>query len=133
MRDGRDLDKAASIRLAVKLIEDGCLSKAMAHLGEHGLGDLGIPQIQAQLQKKHPQERKDWEKGGIEEMPRMELGDAKKALINICRNAGVGADRFRAEYLLRLVRGEMDGAVRGAVLGAWQKFAGHVANNDHPE
>jgi hypothetical protein len=132
LKEDRDMDRAAAIRQAIALIEDGCLSKAMAHLGEHGLGDLGLPAIQAQLQRKHPQERREWDRERPEGSPRLVPGDARKALINMKRKPGVGADRFRAEYLLSLVRGEMDAGVRGSVLGAWQVFSERVVNDDLP-
>ena len=132
LKEDRDMDRASAIRQAIALIEDGCLSKAMAHLGEHGLGDLGLPAIQAQLLMKHPQERQEWARERLEGRPRLVPGDARKALMNMRRNSGVGADRFRAEYLVRLVRGEMDAGVRGSVLGAWQVFSERVVNDDFP-
>ena len=126
------MDRAAAIRRAITLIEDGCLSKAMAHLGEHGLGDLGLPEIQAQLRRKHPQERQEWAREGPGGRPRLVTGNAKKALMNMKRNSGVGADRFRAEYLIRLVRGEMHADIRNSVLRAWQVFSDRVVNDDFP-
>ena len=135
VRRGRPLDRTASVRLAVKLIEDGCLSKAMVHLGENGLGDLKIPEIKAQLERKHPQHRREWDAAGIAETPRLILlaGSERTALKNLARNAGVGADRFRAEYLLRLVRGEIDSVTKERILEAWAKFADCIVNNDFPE
>jgi len=128
----KPLDSAASVRQALKLIEDGSLSKAMVYLGENGLGDMSLHQIKAQLQRKHPQQRRDWNSCGVGDMPRLVLGSARTALKNLVRNAGVGADRFRNEYLLRLVRGEMDSASRTAVLDAFEKFADRVVNLDFP-
>jgi len=117
----------------MKLVEENCLSKAMVHLGEHGLGDMSLPAIRAQLLRKTPQERRDWDGSGIDQFPRLVPGSTRDALKNLKRNAGVGADRCRAEYLLRLVRGEVDDAAQAAVLSAWGKFAEHVVNKDLPD
>jgi hypothetical protein len=125
------------VREAVRLINDGCLSKAMAYLGENGLGDMSLPEIKEQLRRKHPQERRaEWDAALINDTERMELGDAsgaRDALKNLKRNAGTGPNRFRNEYLLRLVRGEVTTELRAQVLGAWATFADHVVNNDLPD
>jgi len=85
-------DRAAAVREAVRLINDGCLSKAMAYLGENGLGDMSLPEIKEQLRRKHPQERvAEWDAAAVNGMERMELGDAsgaRDALKNLKRNAG---------------------------------------------
>ena len=73
-------DRAAAVREAVRLINDGCLSKAMAYLGENGLGDMSLPEIKEQLRRKHPQERRaEWDAALINDTVRMELGDASGA------------------------------------------------------
>jgi hypothetical protein len=79
LKEERDMDRASAIRQAIALIEDGCLSKAMAHLGEHGLGDLGLPAIQAQLLRKHPQERQEWAGERLEERPRLVPGERQES------------------------------------------------------
>jgi hypothetical protein len=101
----RSLDIAAMVKEAMKLIEDNCLSKAMVYLAGNGLGDMGLPEIREQLQRKHPQVRRDWDGSGVEDMPRLVLGGARDVFKDLQRNSGVGADRFRAEYLIRIVRG----------------------------
>ena len=67
-------------------------------------------------------------------MPRLELGGrARDTFKDLNRNAGVGADRFRAEYLIRLVRGVIDDVARTEVFRQWDSFADKVVNNDLPE
>jgi hypothetical protein len=125
-------DTLASVKLAVKLIEDGCVAKAMPYLEGSGLGDLELDPIKAQLRAKHPQERADWPKARVSSGPRIGLSRVRDALKDLKRNAGCGIDRFRNEFLLRLVRGEMHPAARHNVLSGWQCFAEHVVNGDLP-
>ena len=47
----RPFDKPATARVAVKLIKDGCLSKAMCYLRTLGLGDHEIVPIKPQLRR----------------------------------------------------------------------------------
>jgi hypothetical protein len=131
-RPYRPLDASASVRLAVRLIEQGCLSKAMTYLSSRGLGDLGLPEIAAQLKAKHPQERQPWEVD-LRDAPRVELGSARDVLKSLKRRAGTGPDNSRNEYLLRIVRGVVSPVVREKALGAWATFADHVANGDFPD
>jgi len=131
-RRERTLDAAATVEEAMKLIEDNCLSKAMVYLTGNGLGDMGNQDIREQLKRKHPQERREWDRSGIDDMPRLTLGSAREVFKDLERNSGVGADRFRMEYLICLVRGVMGQATRDNVLGQWDIFADRVVNNDFP-
>ena len=94
----------ASVRHAVRLIEDMCVAKAMPYLEGSGLGDLRFREIRQQLRRKHPQDRIEWPAGLVQHSPRLQLPDARNVLKALARNAGCGADRFRNEYLIRLVR-----------------------------
>ena len=104
----------------------------MPYLEGSGLGDLQLWEIHQQLRRKHPQDRIEWPAGLVQRSPRLQLSDARNVLKVRARNAGCGADRFRNEYLIRLVRGEMAGSVRNQALEAWGNFAGHVSNADFP-
>ena len=128
----RPLNTEASVRHAVRLIEDMCVAKAMPYLEGSGLGDLQLREIRQQLRRKHPQDRIEWPAGLVQRSPRLKLSDARNVLKALARNAGCGADRFRNEYLIRLVRGEMADSVRSQALEAWGNFADHVSNADFP-
>ena len=68
----------------------------------------------------------------MDRAPRLYLHGVFDALKNLDRNAGAGADRFRNEYLLTMVRGEIPSSMRSAALDAWKNFAEHIVNNDLP-
>jgi hypothetical protein len=89
-------------------------------------------EIREQLERKHPQVRRDWDGSGVEDMPRLVLGGARDVFKDLQRNSGVGADRLRAEYLIRIVRGGMDEAARENVLAQWTTCAERVVNMDLP-
>jgi len=104
----------------------------MPHLEGSGLGDLQLREMRQQLRRKHPQDRIEWPAGLVQRSPRLQLSGARNVLKALARNAGCGADRFRNEYLIRLVRGEMADSVRNQALDAWGNFADHVSNADFP-
>ena len=91
----------------------------MPYLEGSGLGDLQLREIRQQLRRKHPQDRIEWPAGLVQRSPRLQLPDARNDLKALAQNAGCGADRFRNEYLIRLVRGEMADSVRNQALKAW--------------
>mmetsp|Transcript_16166 Transcript_16166/g.27540 ORF Transcript_16166/g.27540 Transcript_16166/m.27540 type:complete len:217 (+) Transcript_16166:114-764(+) len=130
--DSGGLSGDAAVKMAVRLIEDGCVRQAMPYVEGSGLGDLELPEIQEQLRRKHPQERREWAMNGVAQAPRLFLRTIRDAIKNLRRNAGVGANKFRNEYLLVLMRGEMAPTTRLAVLDAWKLFAELVMNNDLP-
>ena len=115
----------------MKLIEDGCLSKAMCYLGSLGLGDLELGPIKAQLRRLHPQHRRAW---GVDlrYAPRAHLGSPAAVLKNLRRRAGTGVDSGRNWRLIRLVRGIVPDSVRVNALSAWALFADRVADGDFP-
>ena len=56
--DGSMIGDKPLLEEAVRLIHEGCITKAMKLLEGSGLGDLDLPAIRAQLERKHPQQRK---------------------------------------------------------------------------
>ena len=128
----RPMNDSSRVKMAVKLIEEGCVTKALSHIGGEGLGDLSLHAIQGQLAAKSPQEREDWASPVTTSTPRFDTPDVRKYYKNLRRRAGVGADGFRNEYLLRLIRGQVGEATRAQVLQAHQQFADHVINGDLP-
>jgi len=128
----RHLDTATTVKLAVKLIEEGLLSKGLAHLSSKGLGDMEREPIIAQLRDKHPQARRNWARHA-DDAPRLALGGARDVLKNLRRRAGTGAGRFRNDYLIRHVRREMNAASQAHVLSEWEVFTDHAVNGDFPD
>jgi len=104
--------------MAVKLIEEGCVTTALPHIGGEGLGDLSLQATQGQLAAKSPQERVDWAPLVTTPTPRFDTPEVRKNNRNHRRRAGVGADGFRNEYLLRPIRGQVGEATRAQVLKA---------------
>ena len=101
---------AASVKLALRLIEDGSLAKAMPYLEGSGLGSLDLAEIRAQLKHKHPQDRRGWSPGSANRAPEIVFNHVQDTFKNLARNAGAGVGRFRNECMLRLVRREMPAA-----------------------
>ena len=107
----RPFDKSAAFCAAAKLIEDGCLSKAMSYLSTLGLDDLEFGPIKAQLQRKHPQHGRGWVVD-LRDAPRVRLGSPAAVLKNLRRRAGTSVGGGGSEYLIRLVRGMVAASVR---------------------
>ena len=112
--DGSMIGDKPLLEEAVRLIHEGCVTKAMKLLEGSGLGDLDLPAIRAQLESKHPQERQEWLKAADDApgMGRVELPNLFDTLKDLPRNAGTGADRFRMEYLRCGARGSIAEPVR---------------------
>jgi hypothetical protein len=53
-RSPRTIDAASNVRLAVRLIEDGLLSKGLARLSSKGMGNMELEPIMAQLRANTP-------------------------------------------------------------------------------
>ena len=64
--------------------------------------------------------------------PRFNTPNVKMYYKNPRRQARIGADGFRNEYLLRLIRGQVGEATRIKVFRAYQQFADHVNNDNFP-
>ena len=83
-------DEAQTVRYAVKLVEGGAVSKAMRILESRGLGDINVPHIREQMERKHPQTRSaDWDHDltGVE---RIQLTTCGQGLTKLRRHAGTG-------------------------------------------
>ena len=126
------MNDSSRVKMAVKLIGEGCVTKALSHIGGGGLGGFFLHAIQGQLAEKFPQGRVDWASPVTTSPPRFDTPDVRKYYKNLRRRAGVGADGFRNGYLLRPIRGQVGEATRAKVLKTHQQLADHVTNGDFP-